>query len=330
MMSDFQYTRILQQVISTPWAILPAKLVVIRDLLAIRASGQRLTDEEVAASMGNRDRDLIAEWDKKISGTWLVNPYYGAKQAAANDGRSRNANSIAVLPLVGTIIPRMNMFSESSGAISVQRFTGAFRAALADPDVASIVIDVDSPGGQVDAVEELSTEIFKARGTKPITAVVNTMAASAAYWIATAADEMVVTPSGGVGSIGVFAMHEDISEMAAMQGVKVSLISAGKYKVEANPFEPLTDEAREAIQQRVDEYYGMFVSAVARNRGVSRSAVRGGYGEGRMVGAKEAVASGMADRVGTLDETISKLASGRRRKRVSSMAKRKIELAALK
>lgn len=312
MMSDFQYTRILRQVISTPWAILPAKLVVIRDLLAIRASGQRLTDEEIAAEM--RREDTRGQEVK----------------AARGDALYEQRGDTAVLPLVGTIIPRMSFFRESSGAVSVQRFTTAFRAAMKEPDISSVIIEVDSPGGQVDAVEELSTEIFKARGTKPITAVVNTMAASAAYWIATAADEMVVTPSGEVGSIGVFAMHQDVSEMAAMQGVKVSLISAGKYKVEANPFEPLTDEAREAIQQRVDEYYGMFVSAVARNRGVSRSAVRGGYGEGRMVGAKEAVASGMADRVGTLDETISKLASGRRRKRVSSMAKRKIELAKAK
>ena len=306
-MSDFQYTRILQAVTQTPWAILPSKLVVIRDLLAIRASGQRLSDEEIAAEMNGQE-----------------------VKAARGDALYEQRGDTAVLPLVGTIIPRMSFFRESSGAVSVQRFTTAFRAAMKEPDISSVIIEVDSPGGQVDAVEELSTEIFKARGTKPITAVVNTMAASAAYWIATAADEVVVTPSGEVGSIGVFAMHQDVSEMAAMKGVKVSLISAGKYKVEGNPFEPLTEEAREAIQKRVDEYYGMFVSAVARNRGVSRSTVRGGhYGEGRMVGAKEAVASGMADRVGTLDETISKLASGRRRKR-ASVAKRKLELVALR
>ena len=110
-----------------------------------------------------------------------------------------------------------------------------------------------------------------------------------------------------------------------MKGVKVNLISAGKYKTEGNPFEPLSEEAREQIQKRVDEYYDMFVAAVARNRSVSRSDVRGGFGQGRMVGAKEAVASGMADRVATLDETISRLASGRRRRR-SSVAKRKLDL----
>lgn len=296
-MSELQYTRILQAVNETPWAILPSKLAVIRDLLAIRAAGHKLEDEEIAAAMNG----------------------------ASNGSRPLGAGNTAVLPLVGTIVPRGNMFSESSGAVSVQRFTSLFRAALADPDVASIVIDVDSPGGQVDGVEELSAEIFKARGQKPVTAVVNTMAASAAYWIATAADEVIVTPSGEVGSIGVFAMHQDLSEMATMQGVKVSLISAGKYKTEGNPFEPLGEEARAAIQKRVDEYYGLFVSAVARNRGVSRSDVRGGYGEGRMVGAREAVASGMADRVGTLDETISRLAGGRRRSR-SSVARKKLEL----
>ena len=161
-------------------------------------------------------------------------------------------------------------------------------------------------------VEELSAEIFQARGQKPITAVANSLAASAAYWIATAADELVVTPSGEVGSIGVFAAHEDVSGMLEQAGVKVNLVSAGRYKTEGNPFEPLTEEARASIQGRVDEYYEQFVSAVARNRGVKRSEVRNGFGEGRVVGAKQAVSLGMADRVGTLDETINRALGGRR------------------
>lgn len=223
-----------------------------------------------------------------------------------------------MLPLIGTIVQRADMFTDVSGAASVQRFTEKFRAALADPQVGSIVIDVDSPGGQVSGVEELSAEIFNARGQKRIVAVANSLAASAAYWIATAADEVVVTPSGEVGSIGVFAVHEDISGMLEQAGVKVNLVSAGKYKTEANPFEPLGEEARASIQGRVDEYYDQFVSAVARNRGVKRSDVRGGFGEGRVVGAKQAVSLGMADRVATLDETINKLLGGRRSRRAGA------------
>ncbi len=293
MNEQIQYQRIIQAVTETPWAILPAKLAVIRDLLAYRATGGVLTSEQIAERMDT--------------------------QAATRNGRSTVPGNIAVIPIIGTIIPRYNMFTESSGAVSVQRITAQLRQALKDPDVESIIFDVDSPGGQVSNVEELAKEIHQARGTKPITAVANSLAASAAYWIATAADELVVTPSGEVGSIGVLAMHEDISEALANEGIKINLISAGKYKVEGNPFEPLDDEARAFIQSRIDDYYDMFVTAVSRNRSVSKSDVKNGFGEGRVVGAKEAVKLGMADRVGTLDETLARLQRSSKRRAAASL-----------
>jgi capsid assembly protease len=293
METELRYTRIIEAVCETPWAILPSKLAVIRDLLALRASGQKLTAEEV------RER-LAAD----------------ASSVEARNGRSEKVSSsgaIAVMPLVGTIIPRADLFSEMSGAVSAERFSRAFRAALNDEDVSAIVIDIDSPGGQVGGVPELAAEIYRARGKKPITAVANTLAASAAYWIGTAADELVVTPSGEVGSIGVVAIHEDISGLLEKEGVDVSLITAGKYKVEGNPFEPLNEEARTAIQGRVDEYYGMFVADVARHRKVSRAAVRDGFAEGRVVGAETAVSLNMADRVATLDQVLSELSQRQQR-----------------
>jgi len=274
------YEHIIQAVIETPWAILPGKLAIIQSLLTLRAAGHRLTAEEIRA---------------QIQG---ARPQSGFIQAG---------NGIAVLPIVGTIIPRGDMLMESSGAVSTQRIAAAFRSAMSNPDVGSIIFDIDSPGGQVGGVDELATEIFQARGQKRIVAVANHLAASAAYWLATAADEVVVTPSGEVGSIGVFAMHQDISQALEAEGVKVNLIAAGKYKTEGNPFEPLNEESRAAIQGRVDDYYQMFAGAVARNRGVKRAEVVGGFGEGRVVGAKQAVALGMADRVDTLDGTIERL-----------------------
>jgi capsid assembly protease len=238
---------------------------------------------------------------------------------AARTAASRSVGDICVLPLMGTIVPRADVFSFFGGGTSVQGFTGAFRAAMADPTIGTIVIDIDSPGGQVGGVDELAKEIQAARGQKPIVAIANNMAASAAYWIACAANEVVVTPSGEVGSIGVFAMHHDMSQMLDREGVKVSMIAAGKYKTEGNPFEPLSDEARTAIQGRIDSYYNMFVSTVAKSRGASPADVRDGFGQGRVVGAREAVASGMADRVATLDETIERL-RGRRRSGRSTAA----------
>lgn len=119
----------------------------------------------------------------------------------------------------------------------------------------------------------------------------------------------------------MFSPHNDISSLKEKIGVKTSLISAGKYKVEANPYEPLSDEARAHIQETVDDYYGMFIGDVAKARGVEASAVRAGYGEGRMLTAKRALKAGMVDRIETFDETAARLArsaSSPRRSRASN------------
>ncbi|MGA8310168.1 MAG: S49 family peptidase [Terriglobales bacterium] len=240
-----------------------------------------------------------------------------------------SAGGVAVIPITGVISHRETLFSQIFGGTSTERFAVAFRQALSDPNVGAIVFDVDSPGGSVDGVEELSAEVYRARGRKKTVAVANAMAASAGYWVASACDEIIVTPSGSVGSIGVFAAHEDISKALEQEGVKLTLISAGKYKTEGTPFEPLSNEARASIQATVDVFGHMFVNAVARNRGVGSYAVKNGFGEGRMVLAQDAVKLGMADGVGTLDQTLARLL-GRTGKGLSaaaqSLRRRELEL----
>ena len=183
-----------------------------------------------------------------------------------------------------------------------------------------IVFDVDSPGGEVEGVPELAEEIGKSRGQKKTIAVANSVAASAAYWLAAPPGELVVIPSGQVGSIGVFVAHEDVSKQLDAAGVKVSLISAGKFKVDGNPYEPLSDSAREDLQGKVDSFYGMFVKSVARGRGVSQASVREGFGQGRMVMAADAVDSKMADRIATMDETIARVSGGTAPRRIGATA----------
>lgn len=95
--------------------------------------------------------------------------------------------------------------------------------------------------------------------------------------------------------------------MAEMQGVGITIISAGKYKAEVNDFEPLTQEARDAIQAQIDQYYTMFINAVARGRDVKAADVRAGYGEGRVVTAGDAKKMGMIDRVGTMRDVLAKM-----------------------
>lgn len=282
---------VLDAFVHTPWAILPRKLAVLEEIVTRHVNGERLDAEEVQARIHGARRPS----DQRIT-----SQDEGVKSA------------VAVLPLFGVIFPRANLMTEMSGATSAEMFGAQFARLVNDPGIGAIVLDVDSPGGQVGGIDELSAQIFNARGTKPIVAVANHTMASAAYWIGTSADEVVVSPSSEVGSIGVFAEHDDFSGALEKDGIKVSLISAGKYKVEANPYEPLGEEARDAIQERVDEYYEAFVESVARNRGTKPAIVRKGYGEGRMVGARRAVEEGMADRIGTLDETIKRLLSNLR------------------
>jgi len=215
---------------------------------------------------------------------------------------------VGVLPLYGILCPKANMVTEYSGGTSLQAWTQDFRAFLADDAVASIIMDIDSPGGMTYGVQELWTEIMAARTVKRVVAVVNPVCASAAYWLATAASEVVISPSGQAGSIGCYAIHEDMSKHEEMEGFKTTIVSAGQYKTEGSPFEPLSEEARTYIQTLVDTEYGTFVKAVAKGRGRSTSEVEKSFGQGRMMMSAAAKAAGLVDRIGTLDETIARLA----------------------
>lgn len=286
------YPHIRRAIQETPWAILPGKLADIMDFVAFKAQGGELTAAQVRERLG----------------------------AASDRPRAQSSGEVAVLPIVGTIAHRAGLLNEASGGTSVQGLMSQFRALVRDPDISAIVLDVDSPGGAVAGIDEFAAEIYRARGTKPIVAVANTVMASAAYWLGSAADEVVATPSALVGSIGVIGAHEDQTGLYEKMGVKVSLISAGKYKAENNPFEPLTDEGRAYLQTRVDESYGRFTRAVARQRSVPVDSVRNGYGEGRVVGADEAVKLGMVDRIATIDEVIRTIPRRRETDSASAVA----------
>ena len=141
-------------------------------------------------------------------------------------------------------------------------------------------------------------------------AIANSLAASGAYWIASQADELVVTTGGMVGSIGIVMVHEDWSKANEMAGVKPTYLTAGKYKAEGNFDEPLGDGAREFLQGQLREYYGLFASAVARGRRTTPDRVSSGYGEGRVLTAQMALKAGMVDRVETFEQTLAVVAGG--------------------
>lgn len=274
-----RYSHICQYVTGTPWAILPEKMDEILSVLAFRVNGGEFTAEEINARIG--------------SGS--------AKAKAAKQG------AVAVIPVYGTIAHRMSLLGESSGGASTETISAMVQQVAADDSVGTIVLDVDSPGGTIPGVSELAAEIRAARQNKRIVAVSNSLMASAAYWIASQADEIVSIPSGTVGSIGVFTAHQDLSKKLEQDGINVTLISAGKYKVEGNPFEPLSDEAKAVLQARVDDAYTSFVQDVAKGRNVTAKDVREGYGQGRALAAKDALSAGLIDRIETMDQTLSRL-----------------------
>ena len=230
--------------------------------------------------------------------------------------------AIAVVPVYGPITQRGGWFATSADAIG-----DAILAAVANPAVGAVVMDIDSPGGSVFGINELGSLIRTARETKPIIAVANSMAASAAYHIAASASTVVVTPGGQVGSIGVLMLHEDVSQAAEKMGFRYTYVSAGKYKVEGNPFEPLGEEAQEEFQREVDRYYAAFVGSVAAGRGVSVAKVERDFGQGRMLGAEAAVSAGMADQVGTLRDVLGGLARSAKSRQRRAAAERQLRVA---
>lgn len=276
--SEKRYRGILSAVSAQKWAILPAKLETICALLNARAEGVDATKEEIRAALALQHGDV---------------PESGV--------------GVTVIPVYGVISQRMSMFDDFSGGTSCEAISKQLKAALADDSVGTIVLDIDSPGGTVGGVPELAAEIFAARKQKNIIAVANTMAASAAYWIASAAGTFYVSPSGEVGSIGVYTTHQDVSAMLEKEGVKITYIQAGKYKTEGNPYEPLSDEAKADIQDGVNKYYNMFTHGVAGGRGVSWETVLSDFGQGRMLLAEDALEVGMVDGVMSLDDVLAKL-----------------------
>lgn len=220
---------------------------------------------------------------------------------------------VAVLPLYGTIFPRANLVTQMSGGTSAEEFARRYQALMEDNDVKAVVLDVDSPGGSVAGVPEAAEVMFRLRGRKPVVAQVNHLMASAAYYLASQVDEIVCSPSGQVGSVGVVMVHEAIGRQLEEQGVDTTFIFAGRFKVEGNEVDPLGDEARAYFQSQVDDYYGGFVRAVARGRGASPATVRADYGQGRMMLAAPAQEAGLVDRVATLDQTIARLRSAQGR-----------------
>jgi signal peptide peptidase SppA len=230
---------------------------------------------------------------------------------AAIERRRQNAiakrqGNIAVVPIRGVITPRPTIWEAYGFATSVDTIVALTRAAVQDPNVKAVVQAYDSPGGSVFGVEEGFAELLSLRGDTPIIAVAEHLMASAAYWLASAADEIVAAPSALTGSVGVMMLHLDYSKALEAEGVSHKFIYAGENKVEGNPLEPLSEETQAYYQAEVDAVYRQFVGDITRGRNfLTTKVVRGeAFGQGRVLNAADAKDAGMIDQVRTLRDTL--------------------------
>jgi capsid assembly protease len=224
-----------------------------------------------------------------------------ADRADAGGIREMRGN-VAVVNITGPIFRYANLFTAVSGATSVEMLATAFRAAVEDPAASAVVLNIDSPGGQVAGISELATAIYQARAQKPIIAYADDLTASGAYWLASAASRIVAADTAQLGSIGVVATVDVRDQRPGVKSYQfVSSVSPNKRP------DLETDDGRAAIQQRIDDLAAVFVSTVARNRAVSEDKVLTGFGRGGLLIAAKAVAAGMADSIGTFEELLASL-----------------------
>jgi signal peptide peptidase SppA len=221
---------------------------------------------------------------------------------------SITAERIAVVSVIGTLVARSGYLDAASGLQSYGDIADAIATAMDDASVRGVILDVDSTGGEVGGLFDLVEQIQTIRGAsaKPLWAVANECALSAAYAIASAADRLYVTRTGEVGSIGVVAVHVDESGADAKAGLAWTFVFAGERKVDANAHEPLSDRARATIQADVDRLYAEFCALVAVNRGLTNEAVRST--NAAIHRGERAIRAGLADRLGTLDLAIAEMA----------------------
>lgn len=272
----------LLDVITAPWAIEPGRLLEIQSIYLAHVRGEKADIAAIEARIG---------------------------KPLANEPKPYTIEQgVAILPVEGVIAKRANMFMEISGGVSTELLGRDLQAALQDPQVHSVVLSIDSPGGTVDGTQALGSLVRSGREQKPIVALANGLMASAAYWIGSAASAVYIADTTTVsGSIGVVRSHTDYSKARADRGITVTEITAGKYKRIASDNAPLSKEGKAHLQAEVDYYYSLFVDAVASHRGVSVETVLEQMADGRTFIGQQGVDAGLVDGIQTLPQVIAAL-----------------------
>jgi len=258
---------------------------------------QRQNGSDEYVDMMKTLQDRYAQMQAQYSGVML--------EGASNTYMLGN---IAVIPVIGSLMPRADMFTEISGATSVKKLQADFELALDSPDVAGILFDHDSPGGAVTGIANFASKIYTNRNKKPMMAYASGDMCSASYWLGAAVGNskqkcIYASATSRIGSIGVVSTYTDMTRAEENAGVKrYEIVSTGS---ERKRLSPDTSEGMEAITDQLNAVYGEFVNAVSRYRGVSQQTVKDDFGRGGVFVGKQAVAAGLVDGVATFDEVVN-------------------------
>lgn len=287
-----KYPQLAAQIFNTPLLVHPQKL------------------DAIIAGLGER---LLGAKLENISDISLPAEMFSTRRGKPSEGGYVVQDGVAVIFASGALVHRTRFdMSDSSYFLGYDRLAAQLEAAMEDDQVHAVLQVYDSPGGEVSGAFEYGDRIHAQRGKKPMWAMADSMSASASYLAASAFDQVAVSATGYVGSIGVVMRHVDMSRALANDGIQVTHIFAGSHKVDGNPFQQLPKDVQAHLQSEVDGIYDMFVQAVDRNRaGLDAAAIRGT--EARTYRGAGAVAVGLADRVATTDQLISELAALRAR-----------------
>ncbi|MBU6246459.1 MAG: S49 family peptidase [Xanthomonadaceae bacterium] len=254
--------------------------------------------EVILAAMGQRFAGAPVILNGRLLGTGAAmmadDDYEGGGEERPDPGYDVIAG-VAVIPVCGTLVHKLGGVRPYSGMSGYDSIRTAFLTALTDERIDAVVLDIDSPGGEVSGCFDLADTIFAARGHKPIWAILSEHAFSAAFALASACDRIVVPRTGGAGSVGVIFMHAEFSEWLKHEGIAVTLMTFGAQKADLNQVMPIDPGARARAQAIINETGELFIDTVARNRKLAASAVRATKA-GIFIG-KAAVGAGFADAV---------------------------------
>jgi signal peptide peptidase SppA len=289
---------IADRVLNRPLMIMPDKLALIAQVLEGRIGIDATEFKEIETSDHLRNGPEASRF---------------VGSSVSSDGTKykpyRVDNGVALIPVLGSLVNRGAWVGARSGMTSYEGLGFQLDQAGADPDVKSVLLDLDSPGGEAVGAFEIADKVRSLAKSKPVTAMINGMAASAAYAIASAASRIVTTASGVAGSVGVVLMHADYSNALHQKGIKPTLIHAGAHKVDGNPYEPLTSSVRADLQAEVDQFYGLFVGSVAQGRKGKMTDASVRATEARTYIGAAAVAAGLADSIGSFESVLADLSA---------------------